>query len=308
MKKALAIVGPTASGKTKLSIEISKLLDGEIISADSRQIYKNIPIATSHPAEEDLKSIKHYFINELELNEYFSAGQFGKKGRSIVKEIFSKNKTPLIIGGSGLYVRSLIDGFFEDEIESKHIREELYKELEIHGEDHLYDELEKTDPETFSKIPKRKIRRVIRALEIYLASGKKLSEFHNTNIDVEFETIQIALMHDRKDLYNSINERVDEMIEAGLIDEIKSLKEKGYHYKTHNSLNTVGIKEVFKFFDGELDLETMISLIKQNTRRYAKRQLTWFRKDKRINWIEVNECNDVTKLAETALKIFNSGV
>jgi len=303
MRKVFAIVGPTASGKTKLSVEIAKRINGEIISADSRQVYKHIPISTSYPSEEDLSSVKHNFINELELTEDFNAGQFGKKGRELVREIFSRNKQPVIVGGSGLYIRSLIDGFFEDEIESKEIRDELYRKLEQHGEDHLYDELKEIDEVTYSKIPKRKIRRVIRALEIYYASGKKMSEFHDEKIEIDFETVQIGLMLDRKYLYNRINQRVEEMISSGLLDEVKNLSANGYDYKTHNSLNTVGIKEVFRYFEGEFNFETMKSLIKQNTRRYAKRQMTWFRKDKRINWIEVDEGSTLDQLADATLKI-----
>jgi len=304
MKKVLAIIGPTASGKTKLSVEIAKHYNGEIISADSRQIYKHIPIATSSPSKEDLNSVKHYFINELELLEDFNAGQFGKEGRELVEDIFSRNKQPIIVGGSGLYVRSLIDGLFEDEIESKTVRNDLYEKLKEHGEEFLYIELKRIDEETASKIPRGKIRRVIRALEVYYESGKKMSEFHNEKIEIDFVTIQIGLLLERKYLYRRINERVDEMFANGLSDEVENLQTKGYNYKTHNSLNTVGIKEVIKYFEGEYDFETMKELIKQNTRRYAKRQMTWFRKDKRINWIEVGEDSDVKNLADETLTFF----
>ncbi len=300
----MAIVGPTAAGKTILSVEIAKLLNGEIISADSRQVYKHIPISTSYPSTDDLISVKHYFINELELNQDFNAGQFGKKGRVLVDDIFSRGRQPIIVGGSGLYVRSLIEGFFEDEIENKKVRKELYEKLKVHGEEFLYDELKRIDIEIASKIPKGKIRRVIRSLEVYYTSGKKISEFHNEKIEIGFEIIQIGLMLDRKYLYRRINERVDDMINSGLLDEVKNLQTKGYDYKTHNSLNTVGIKEVFKYIEGEYDFETMKLLIKQNTRRYAKRQMTWFRKDKRINWINVNEYSDVKNLANETLTFF----
>ena len=303
-KKVLAIVGPTASGKTKLSVEIAKLINGEIISADSRQVYKHIPIATSYPSTDDLISVKHYFINELELSEDFNAGKFGKKGRVLIEDIFSRHKQPVIVGGSGLYVRSLIDGFFDEEIESKTIRQDLYTIMKEHGEEFLYDRLKKFDEETASKIPKGKIRRVIRALEIYYTSGKKISEFHSEKTIVNFSTIQTGLMLDRKYLYRRINERVDKMIENGLLEEVRNLKEMGKDYKTHNSLNTVGIKEVFNYFEGEYDFETMKSLIKQNTRRYAKRQMTWFRKDKRINWIEVNDDSDLKSLSNKVLTVF----
>lgn len=302
MQKVLAIVGPTASGKTKISVEIAKRLNGEIISADSRQIYKHIAIASAQPSLELQKQVRHYFINELELNEEFNSGEFGIKGRKIIKNILSRGKVPLITGGSGLYIKSLIDGFFDEQIKSKEIREKLYENLKNKGEEFLYDELKKVDKESYAAITPGKIRRVIRALEVYYVSGKKISELQKKNPEIYFETIQIGLMHDRKILYERINRRVDEMLAAGLIDEVKQLKEKGYHYKANYSLDTVGIKEVFKFLEGEFDYVEMVRLIKQNCRRYAKRQLTWFRKDKRINWIEMDArsdedvVNDIEKL------------
>lgn len=305
MRRVLAIVGPTASGKTGLSVEIAKRLEGEIISADSRQIYKYVNIATACPSEEELRLVKHYFINELEPGDVFNAGEFGKQGRILIENILSKKKLPVISGGSGLYIRSLIDGLFEEEIESRDIRDELYSKLQNYGEEFLYEELKKVDEETYRKIPKGKIRRVIRALEVYFASGEKISQLHKRNTEINFETIQVGLMLDRKYLYRRINSRVDQMLEKGLIEEVKALSNRGYNYKTHNSLNTVGIKEVFKYFEGEYDFDMMINLIKQNSRRYAKRQMTWFRKDKRINWINVNEDSSVKELADDAIKIFN---
>jgi len=304
MRRVLAIVGPTASGKTGLSVEIAKRLNGEIISADSRQVYKYVNIATACPSETQLREVKHYFINELEPEENFNAGEFGKKGRALIEKIFSENKLPVITGGSGLYIRSLIDGLFEDVIESKEARSELYEKLEKYGERFLYDELKKVDEETYKKIPKGKIRRVIRALEVYYASGEKISQLHKKETDVYFETIQIGLLLERKFLYERINKRADIMLESGLLDEVKKLKEMGFNYRECNSLNTVGIKEVYKYFEGEYDLEEMKRLIKQNSRRYAKRQMTWFRKDKRIHWINVNEESTDSLLAEEAIKIF----
>ncbi len=306
MRKVLAIVGPTASGKTSLAVEVAKKINGEIISADSRQIYRHIPVASSYPSESDLYSVRHYFINELEPGENFNAGEFGKKSRELIDKIFSAGKQPVIAGGSGLYIRSVIDGLFESEIDDKGIREGLYEKLEKYGEEFLYDELKRTDEVTFAKIPKGKIRRVIRALEVYYASGKKISEFHKEKIEINFETVQIGLMLERKYLYERINARTDEMLLNGLLDEVKHLKENNYDYRKYNSLNTVGIKEVFKFFEGEYDYETMVAQIKQNTRRYAKRQMTWFRRDERINWINVYEESDPEELSNEVIRIFNN--
>lgn len=306
MRKVLAIVGPTASGKTSLSVEVAKKLNGEIISADSRQIYRHIRVASSYPSEADLNSARHYFVNELEPGENFNAGEFGKKSRELIDKIFSSGKQPVITGGSGLYIRSVIDGLFESVIDDKRIREVLYEKLEEHGEEFLYDELKRTDEDTYAKIPKGKIRRVIRALEVYYVSGKKISEFHKEKIEINFATVQIGLMLDRKYLYARINARTDEMILKGLLDEVKFLRENNYDYRKYNSLNTVGIKEVFKFLEGEYDYETMVTLIKRNTRRYAKRQMTWFRKDDRIHWIDVNKESTTEELSEEVIRIFNN--
>ncbi|MFA5405139.1 MAG: tRNA (adenosine(37)-N6)-dimethylallyltransferase MiaA [Ignavibacteria bacterium] len=285
-RKYIAIVGPTASGKTDISIELAKALNAEIISADSRQIYKNIPISTATPSLEERQGIKHYFLEEIELDKEYNAGEFGKDARKIIEEIFRKGKFPLIVGGSGLYIKSLIDGFFEEEIESKEIRKELYEEMEKNGKEYLYEKLIKVDKESADKISPQFYRRVIRALEVYYATGKKISDLQKHNVESEFEAIQFGLMLDREYLYERINRRVDKMIEDGLLKEIEWLKNNGYHYKTHNSLNTVGIKEVFKYLEGEYDYDEMVNMIKQNTRRYAKRQMTWFRRDERINWVD----------------------
>ncbi|MDQ3021757.1 MAG: tRNA (adenosine(37)-N6)-dimethylallyltransferase MiaA [Bacteroidota bacterium] len=305
MKKVLAIVGPTASGKTNLAIEAAAILNGEIISADSRQIYKHIPIATSHPAKEDTKKIKHYFINQLMPEEEFTAGQFGKKARLIIDDIFLRGKYPVIAGGSGLYIRSLIDGFFEEEIKSQEIKHELNEKLKLKGKEFLYDELKKIDKDAAKTMNAESTQRVIRALEVFYVSGKKISELQKEKIKINFETIQIGLMLEREYLYDRINKRVGMMIEKGLTDEVRKLKDNGFHYMTYNSLNTVGVKEVFKYFEGEYDYDEMIRMIKQNTRRYAKRQMTWFRKDKRINWISVNEETTSDELVDKILKILN---
>ena len=304
MKKVLAIVGPTASGKTRLSVEVAKKLNGEIISADSRQVYKLIPISTSQPEPVDMKAVKHYFINELNPEEEFNAGEFGTRGRHIINDIFKRNKLPVIAGGSGLYIRSLIDGLFEEEIENSDIRKELYDKLNLHGEKYLYDELKKVDPVIYEKMPMGKIRRVIRALEVFYVTGKPISEFQKEKTEIDFETVQVGLMFERKHLYQRINNRVDEMIKSGLLDEAKYLRDKNYDYKKNYSLDTVGLKEIFKYFDGEYDYEEMIRLIKQNTRRYAKRQMTWFRKDKRINWINVSENSEEMGIVNEALRLF----
>ena len=306
MKKVLAIVGPTASGKTKLSVDVALKLNGEIISADSRQVYKYIPIATSHPDKEDQNKVRHYFINELELSEEFNAGEFGTKAREIISDIFKRNKQPIITGGSGLYIRSVIDGLFEEEIEASEVRDELYEKMNTLGKEYLYQELVKVDKKSADTMIPQNFRRVIRALEVYYVTGKRISDFQKEKIDVDFSAVQIGIMFDRKHLYRRINERVDKMLEEGLMEEAKNLRELGFDHNKYYSLNTVGLKEIFKHIEGEYDFDEMVRLIKQNTRRYAKRQLTWFRKDKRINWIEVNERTDDKYIIEKVLDIFKN--
>ncbi len=316
--KVLALVGPTASGKTGLSYLIANLikekLSGEpvIISADSRQVYKYIPISTSYPSPEYLQKFRHHFIGELELNCGFNAGEYGKKAREIVKLALAENKIPLIVGGSGLYVSSLIYGLFDFddavsetgfEKRQKLIRQQLTQRLEKEGAEALLNELRKVDLVSAEKMVGVNQRRILRALEVYYTTGIPISELQARKIDVGFQTVQFGLKWERSKLYERINNRVEQMLISGLINEINSLKEKGYNYTEHNSLNTVGVKEVFDYLSGTLTYERMVELIKQNTRRFAKRQLTWFRKDKNIKWIEVN---DERSFESIAIEIFDS--
>lgn len=306
MRKYIAIIGPTASGKTSLSIELAKVLETEIVSADSRQIYKNIAIATATPSMKERQGIKHYFLEEIELDNLYNAGEYGRDSRIIVEKIFKKGKVPVVVGGSGLYLQALIDGFFEQDVKDREIRKKLNEEMAKHGKEFLYEKLKEVDPESAEKMAPHYFRRVIRALEVYYASGKKISELQKENIKADFEAVQFGIMMDRKYLYERINKRVDMMIEDGLLNEVRALKENGYHPKTHNSLNTVGIKEVFMYFDGEYTYDEMIFHIKQNSRRFAKRQLTWFRRDERINWLEADENTNAFDLANRVIEIFTS--
>lgn len=305
-RKVLAIVGPTASGKTKLAIEAAKSLNGEIISADSRQNYKHIPISTATPSIEEREGIKHYFLQELNLTEKFTAGEFGKSARKIVDEIFEKEKIPIICGGSGLYIKSLIDGFFEEEVHDEDVRKNLYQLLKDKGKDFIYNELKEIDKLAASSMVPSNTRRIIRALEVYFASGKRMSELQQQKIEINFRTVQVGLYLDRKFLYERINKRVDEMIEAGIVDEVERLKSNGYDWHTYNSLNTVGIKEVFGYLEGQLEHKEMVELIKQNTRRYAKRQMTWFKADTRILWLEVTEEKTLEELTKETLYLFKN--
>lgn len=331
--KVLTIIGPTASGKTEVSIKAAQEIksktgkDVEIISADSRQVYKHIPIATAQPSKDYLKRFKHHFIAELSLNEEFNAGEFGKRGRVIIDKIIKKGNVPVIVGGSGLYISSLIYGLFKyDEYSSpdkdeygilsvspltkvryiggvtakKQIREKLYEKLEKHGLDKLFYELKKVDPETADNMTQVTERRVIRALEVYHLTGMPISALRRKKIDVGFDSVQIGINWNRSELKERINKRVDLMLEQGLVEEVKRLKDEGFHYKKYNSLNTVGIKEVFYYLDDLIKYDKMAELIKQNTRRFAKRQLTWFGRDKNIKWVNHDDVtsNPLHKLTD----------
>jgi len=306
--KVLTIIGPTASGKTSLSVELAEKISSEfnkeveIISADSRQVYKHIPIATAQPSGNILSKYKHYFINELELEEDFNAGAFGNKGRKIIHGIFANGKLPIIVGGSGLYIDSLVNGLFdypelsgnkEFKQNQADVRAKLYEELHNNGIGKLVNDLQKADPDTMGAMDHATERRVIRALEVYYLTGIPISVHRSKKIQIDFEPVKIGIKIDRDELYKRINQRTENMIKHGLIDEVKSLKEKGYHYLKYNSLNTVGVKEIFDYLEGKTDLPEAVSLIKQNTRRFAKRQMTWFRRDKDINWIEPG--NEIVK-------------
>ena len=305
MKKVFVLLGPTASGKTALSLLLANELNAEIISADSRQVYKHIQVATCAPTADELSKANHYFVNELELDEDFNAGTFARKSKEVISDIHNRGKNVLIVGGSGLYIKSLIDGFFEEEIKDLSIRHKLNERLKTEGREVLYNVLMSVDPDTALKMDAGKFRRVIRALEVYYATGKKMSEQQENTIKPGFESVQIGLTFERELLYERINQRVDGLIANGLIDEIELLLKEGFTPETHNSLNTVGVKEVFRYLKNEITKEEMAEQIKQNTRRYAKRQMTWFNADKRINWIKVSDYENSEICTSQILKVLN---
>jgi tRNA dimethylallyltransferase len=306
LKKIFVIVGPTASGKTSVGIELAEILNAEIISADSRQVYKGISIASASPSESEMQGIRHHFISEISPETDFNAGEFAKLARERINTLLSNGKNALIVGGSGLYIKALIDGFFEAEIDAPEIRKTLYERMEKEGKPALFEELQTVDPESAKSMDATKFRRVIRALEVYHSTGIKISELQKTNDKPDFTTIQAGLLWDRKELYHRINSRVDKMLSDGLISEIKALLEQNYHYSTHKSLNTVGVKEVMKYLENTLTYDEMVTQIKQNSRRYAKRQMTWFRKDKRINWVDITPDFNPKIVAENIHKIYFS--
>ncbi|MHB8580716.1 MAG: tRNA (adenosine(37)-N6)-dimethylallyltransferase MiaA [Ignavibacteriaceae bacterium] len=302
--KIIVIAGPTCSGKTSLSLLLAEKLNVEIISADSRQIFKYLDIGTAKPSKQNLEKVKHHFIDVLEPDENYNVSRFENEASSIKKIILSKNKVPLVVGGSGLYIRALIDGIFDEVDIDQDYRNELLEQKKSFGNEFLYSELIKVDPESAAKMLPQNWKRIIRALEVFHLTGKPIGlhqKGHNRQTDFKF--LQFGLNWERSILYENIELRVDEMIELGLVEETKGILEKGFD-RNLNALNTVGYKEIISFLDGNINIERAVELIKRNTRRFAKRQLTWFRSDKRITWLNIDNTrqSDSSKYKQTNLK------
>lgn len=277
----IVIGGPTASGKTEISLNLSKHLDIEIISADSRQVFQYMDIGTAKPSKEEMQVVPHHIIDFLKPDEYFSAGQFGNLAYQKVEEISSRGKTPVIVGGSGFYIYALTDGLAEIEQGNNEKRTKLHKELSIilqeKGKEFLYEELKKVDIESAEKYLDKNPMRVIRALEFFKLNGIPFSEAQKTTQKRNIIPHYFAVENDRETLYNRINVRTELMWEQGLIKETESILNMGYSREL-NSLNTVGYKECIAFLNNDISKERAIELMQQNTRRYAKRQITWFKK------------------------------
>jgi len=285
----IAIVGPTCSGKTAVGVALAELIGGEIISADSRQLYKLMDIGTAKPSLDERARIAHHFIDVISLEEEMSAGVYGKVARQVIDEIFARSRRPIIVGGSGLYLRALTDGLFESPDINRDLRKSLRDRLDSEGGEKLLEELKGLDPKAAEGLIPQNHKRILRALEVYYSSGIQISELREQFPSApDFQTLQFGLSVDRKVLYHNIEKRVDEMIEKGLVDEVKEIVHRGFDPNL-NSLQTVGYRETNKYIQGAIKFEEMVEQIKMNTRRYAKRQMTWFRKDSRIIWIQVDE-------------------
>ncbi len=287
-QKIVVIAGPTASGKTSLSIELAKKINGEIISSDSMQIYKDMNIGTAKVTKEEACGIKHYLIDYISPDMRYTVSDFKRDAEKAIEEILSKGKTPIIVGGTGLYIDSLIYGIEYQDMEfDDEYRNELMKRAENPEElEKIWEEANKIDPEAMKKISKNDKKRIIRVLEIYKATGKTktMLETLSRQKEVKYDYKIFAVTMEREKLYERINRRVDIMIENGLESEVKELISKYSKFPT--AMQGLGYKEVVEYFDGILTREEMIEKIKQETRRYAKRQLTWFRKNKDVMWID----------------------
>ncbi|MDB5011016.1 MAG: miaA [Mucilaginibacter sp.] len=285
-KTLIVIAGPTAIGKTATAIQLAQHFKTVIISADSRQFYREMSIGTAKPSAEELAAAQHYFISSHSLNESFTVADFEKQGLQLLDDLFKTKDAVILVGGSGLYIKAICEGFDDIPSAEPEIRERLNNEFSEKGISYLQEKLKIADPAYYAQVDIHNPQRVIRALEVFESTGKPFSSFRVANTKIRpFKIIKIGLDLPRDILYGRINRRVDDMIQQGLLSEAKSL----LPYRHLNALNTVGYSELFDYFDGQSDLNSAVEHIKQNTRRFAKRQLTWFRKDKNINWFEAND-------------------
>ena len=286
-QKVIVICGPTASGKTALSIELAKKINGEIVSCDSMQIYKEMDIGTAKPTKEEMQEIPHYMINTIFPNERYSVADYKKDAKKAIREIIKKGKVPIIVGGTGLYVDSLIYEIEYPDIKfDEKYRQELEEQVRKDGLEKLYNKAKKIDPEAMLKISSNDKKRILRVLEIYKATGKTKTEQERKSREKEpeFDYLVYGLNMPREKLYERINLRVDIMIKQGLIKEVEEIYKKYNEFPT--AMKGLGYKEVVEYLEGHLTKEEMIEKIKQETRRYAKRQMTWFRKNKQTIWLD----------------------
>ena len=286
-QKVIVICGPTASGKTNLSIELAKQINGEIVSADSMQIYKDMNIGTAKPTKEEMQGIKHYLLDFVSPEERYSVAQYKQDAKNAIKEILLKGKTPIVVGGTGLYVDSLIYEIEYNDIKiDENYRKELEKIIEEEGLQKLYKKALNIDPVAMQKISENDKKRIMRVLEIYHSTGKTKTEqeLESRKNPVEYDYKLFAINWDREILYQRINKRVDIMIEQGLIEEVKNIL--GKYKKFPTAMQGLGYKEVVQYINGVYTKEEMIEKVKMETRRYAKRQLTWFRKNKNTTWLD----------------------
>ncbi len=298
----IILTGPTAVGKTNLSIELAKNLDAEIISADSMQIYKYMDVGSAKVTEEEMQGIKHYLVDEVTPDYAFSVSEFQQRADNYINEIRNKDKNVLVTGGTGLYLNSLIyDMDFAKSDANSELREQLRIELEENGIDYMHNKLKSLDEEAANRIHKNNTKRVIRALEVCL-SGEKMNDFSkDLKFNEKYNPIIIVLNREREHLYERINKRVDIMMDNGLIDEVKNLIKMGYT-KEMISMQGIGYKEIIKYLDEEYTLDEVIEIIKRDSRRYAMRQLTWFRRYDNAKWFNLDEYDNSQVLKDDIIK------
>ncbi|MCL4873503.1 tRNA (adenosine(37)-N6)-dimethylallyltransferase MiaA [bacterium] len=287
MEKLVIIAGPTASGKTALAVELARLFDCEVISADSMQVYRHMDIGTAKPAEDEVAGVAHHLISVVDPSEEYTAARFREDALRKIREINGRGKRAVIAGGTGLYIKALTQGLFEGPEADRELRRGLLEEAEKKGRAALHEKLREVDPVSASRIHPNNLHRVVRALEVYSLSKRPISEFQQEHsfAQAPFETLKIGLSMEREELYAAIDRRVEMMAEAGLLEETRRLLSMGYHSGL-KPMRGLGYKEMTAFIEGEYGLDEAVRLIKRNTRHYAKRQMTWFRKDPEIRWFK----------------------
>ncbi|WP_072530597.1 tRNA (adenosine(37)-N6)-dimethylallyltransferase MiaA [Bacteroides ilei] len=301
----LVIIGPTGIGKTDLSLDLAEKYHTCIISADSRQLYADLKIGTASPTSEQLARVTHYFVGTLKLTDYYSAAQYEAEAIKKLEELFQKHSIVVLTGGSMMYVDAVCKGIDDIPTVDKETRQYLMERYEKEGLEPLCAELKLRDPEYYSIADIRNPKRVIHALEICYMTGKTYTSFRTrTKKERPFHIIKIGLQRDREELYKRINQRVDLMIEEGLLEEARKV----YPYRNLNSLNTVGYKELFKYFDGEWDLPYAIEKIKQNSRIYSRKQVTWFKRDADITWFHPDQKKEILQFINEELKRLNNQI
>lgn len=297
-KTLITIIGPTAIGKTAIAIKVAKHFDTEIISCDSRQFYREMSIGTAVPSSQELAEVKHHFIHHKSIKDNYSVGDFEEDAILFINRFFENHDALVMVGGSGLYEKAVTEGLDKFPNVPKKIRAELNKEYEENGLESLQAELKVKDEEYYQEADLQNHKRLIRALEIIRHTGNRFSDFRkNKPQKRNFNIVKIGLELPREIVYNRINERVDIMIKNGLLKEVESL----LPYKNLNALQTVGYKELFPYFEKEADLDFCVQEVKKNTRRFAKRQLTWYRKDEKVNWFSPKQADEIIRLLDNKL-------
>lgn len=298
-KNVLIIGGPTAVGKTAVSIELAKRYDGEIISADSMQIYKYMDIGSAKPTPEEMGTVVHHLIDFVDPHESYSVSQFQEDAFAKIDDILSRGKLPIVVGGTGLYLNALLyEMDFSETVGDPEFREEMRRQALDKGSEFIHDLLREVDPEAAERIHPRNMKRVIRALEICRLTGGPSKDFKSDpEPNTAYDFTMLALTGNRKKLYARINKRVDLMLENGLVDEVKNLKNMGLN-DCHQSMKGIGYKEVLAYLDERYDYETMVSIIKQSSRRYAKRQLTWLRRYEDLKWFDIDKLGGLDALLD----------
>lgn len=295
-KKVIIISGPTAVGKTSVAIEVAKRYKTQIISADSRQCYKELNIGVARPSEDELKEVKHYFIASHSIHQKVTAATFEEYALQKTHEIFEKSNTVVLVGGTGLYIKAFCEGMDEIPEVPEFVRNEITSQYQQQGIEWLQQEVQRLDPKFYAVGEIKNPHRLMRALEVFKATGRSVLDFRKgEKAKRDFNSIKIALQLPKEELHRNIENRVDKMMELGLLEEVRSL----IPYQHLNALQTVGYKELFDHFNGEIDLPSAIALIKRNTKHYAKRQMTWFRKDKEYHWIKPSPVEIIEWLIKT---------